>query len=164
MNRSFLEAFIRPGLDFGNWHDRGIYFEVGVLHTAATELSMYGMENAHLPTQRIRRYTLRTDGFVSINSGYAGGEFTTPPLVFSGSQLELNYSTSAVGSIRVEIQDVRGKPQPAFGLDEFPERFGDEIEGAMSWDSGPDLSSLAGTPVQLRFVLKDADLYAFKFN
>ena len=163
-DRSFMEAFIRPGPDFGNWHDRGIYFEVGVLHTAATELSMYGMENAHLPTQRIRRYTLRTDGFVSINGGYAGGEFTTPPLVFSGNQLELNYSTSAVGSIRVEIQDARGNPQPGFGLNEFPERFGDEIEGAMSWDGSPDLSALAGTPVRLRFVLKDADLYAFKFN
>ena len=52
-----MEAFIRRGLDFNNWHDRGIYFEVGILHTSDKEMSMYGMENAHLPTQRIRRYT-----------------------------------------------------------------------------------------------------------
>lgn len=163
-DRSFMEAFIRPGLDFGNWHDRGIYFEVGVLQTANTELSMYGMENAHLDTQRIRRYTLRTDGFVSVRGGYAGGEFTTPPLVFNGSQLELNYSTSAVGSVEVEIQDVDGVPQAGFSRGEFAERYGDEIEGVVEWDGKSDLGALAGKPVRLRFILKDADLYAFKFN
>lgn len=163
-DRSFMEAFIRPGLDFGNWHDRGIYFEVGVLQTANTELSMYGMENAHLDTQRIRRYTLRIDGFVSVRGGYAGGEFTTPPLVFSGGQLELNYSTSAVGAVEVEIQDVNGVPQTGFSREEFAERYGDEIEGVVKWDGGSDLGALAGKPVRLRFILKDADLYAFKFN
>jgi len=34
----------------------------------------------------------------------------------------------------------------------------------MNWHGNPDLSPLAGTVVRLRFVLKDADLYAFKFN
>ena len=162
-DRSFLEAFIRPGLDFRNWHDRGIYFEVGVLHTSDREMSMYGMENSHLPTQRIRRYSLRTDGFVSVNAGYRGGEFTTRPMVFTGQELELNYSTSAVGSIKVEIQDADGRAVPGFTLDDFPEKFGDEIEGKMSWNTGGDVGSLAGTPIRLRFVLKDADVYAFKF-
>lgn len=162
-DRSFLEAFIRPGLDFSNWHDRGIYFEVGILHTSDREMSMYGMENSHLPTQRIRRYSLRTDGFVSVNAGYRGGEFTTRPMVFTGRELELNYSTSAVGSIKVEIQDANGRAVPGFTLDDFPEKFGDEIEGKMSWNAGGDVSPLAGTPIRLRFVLEDADVYAFKF-
>ena len=163
-DRSFLEAFIRPGTDFNNWHDRGIYFEVGILHTSDTEMSMYGMENAHLPTQRIRRYTLRTDGFVSVNGGFKGGEFTTRPFTFSGSELELNYSTSAVGSIKVAIQDADGHALPGFGIDDFPEKFGDEIDGKASWDGGGDVSGLAGKPVRLRFVLKDADIYAFRFG
>ena len=127
-DRSFMEAFIRPGLDFDNWHDRGIYCEVGVVETGAGEMSLYGMEHCHLPTQRIRRYALRTDGFVSVRAGYAGGEFITPPLTFAGSELELNYSTSAVGSVQVAVQDC------------------------------------AGRAVRLRFALKDADLYALKFN
>ncbi len=163
-DRSFMEAFIRPGLDLGNWHDRGIYFEVGVLHTSDTEMSMYGMENAHLPTQRIRRYALRTDGFVAVEAGYAGGEFTTHPLIFAGGELELNYSTSAVGSIRIEIQDVEGRPQPGFALQDCPEKFGDEIEGVMRWNGGKDVSGLAGRPLRLRFALVDADLYAFRFR
>lgn len=162
-DRSFMEAFIRPGLDFRNWHDRGIYFEVGVLHTSDTEMTMYSMENSHLPTQRIRRYSLRTDGFVSVNAGYRGGEFTTRPLIFAGRELELNYSTSAVGSIKVEIQDVDGQALPGFGVADFPEKFGDEIGGKVSWNEGGDVGALAGKPIRLRFVLKDADIYAFKF-
>ena len=158
-DRSFMEAFIRPGLDFGNWHDRGIYFEVGILETADGELSMYGMENAHLKTQCIRRYALRTDGFVSVRADYAGGEFTTPSLAFGGNELELNYSTSAVGSVRIEIQDVDGHP-----LCRSDARYGDEIGGVVRWDGDRDLGSLAGQAVRLRFILKDADLYAFKFG
>ena len=127
-------------------------------------MTMYGMENAHLPTQRIRRYTMRTDGFVSVNSGFRGGEFTTSPFTFKGDALELNYSTSAVGSVKVEIQDADGHALPGFGLDNFPEKFGDEIDGKVSWNGGGDVGGLAGTPVRLRFVLKDADVYAFKFG
>ncbi|NKB69477.1 MAG: hypothetical protein GKR89_20590 [Candidatus Latescibacteria bacterium] len=163
-DRSFMEAFIRPGLDFGNWHDRGIYFEVGLLETSPTQLSMYGMENAHLPTQRIRRYTLRPDGFVSVNSGYGGGEFTTRPLIFAGHRLSLNYSTSAVGSVRVEVQDALGQPLEGLALDDCPERYGDQIDGVVGWSEGGDLGRWEGTVVRLRFVLKDADLYAFKFS
>ena len=164
-DRSFREAFIRPSLDRNNWHDRGIYVEHGILHTTPGEMSLYGMENSRLPTQRIRRYTLRTDGFVSVNAGYSGGEFTTPPLVFAGSELEINYSTSAVGYVRVEFQDAAGCPLPGYELDRCPETFGDEIEGVVRWGEGQEpIGALAGRPVRLRFVLKDCDLYAFRFR
>jgi hypothetical protein len=49
-------------------------------------------------------------------------------------------------------------------MDDCPDHFGDEIDGVVSWSSGAALSALAGTAVRLRFALKDADLYAFKFN
>lgn len=163
-DRSFMEAFIRPGLDMENWHERGIYFERGIFQTSPDTLSMYCSDHWRYPTTRISRYTLRTDGFVSVNAGYGGGEFTTHSLTFDGRGLELNYSTSAVGSIRVEIQDEDGHALPGFSLDEFPEKFGDEIEGRVSWGNGADLGEVAGRPVRLRFVLKDADLYAFKFG
>ncbi len=163
-DRSFMEAFVRPGQDKENWHERGIYMEVGILQTSAEEMSMYGMEHKQEPDCHIVRYALRTDGFVSINAGYSGGEFTTRPLTFSGSELELNYSTSAVGSVRVEIQDNEGRPQPGFTMDDCPEMFADEIDGRVVWNNVHDLSGLAGKPVRLHFILKDADLYAFKFR
>ena len=51
-----------------------------------------------------------------------------------------------------------------FRLEDCPEVFGDSIERVVSWNSGSDLSKLAGQPVRLRVVLKDADLYSFRFN
>ncbi len=163
-DRTFKEAFIRPGLDKENWHERGIYFERGIFQTSEETLSMYCSDHWRYPSTRISRYTLRTDGFVSVNAGYRGGEFTTKPLVFEGSELEINYSTSAVGSVQVEIQDEHGRPQQGFTLADSPERYGDKIAERVSWTDGPDVSSFGGRPVRLRFVLKDADLYSFKFS
>ena len=99
-----------------------------------------------------------------MNAGFASGEFTTRPLIFEGGELELNYSTSAVGSVQVEIQDAEGNVIPGYGLADCPEKFGAEIDGVMSWNEGPSVGDLAGRAVQLRFVLKDADLYAFRFR
>ena len=163
-DRSFMEGFIRPGLDRNNWHERAIYFQHGIHQTSDTELSMYVCEFSKTPDCHIRRYTTRLDGFVSINARYEGGEFTTKPFTFSGASLELNYSTSAAGSVKVEIQDIEGTVQSGFALQDCPYMFGDEIDGQVVWDKGTDVSSLMGKPVRLRFLLKDADVYSFKFN
>ena len=163
-DRSFKEAFIRPGLDINNWHDRGVYLETGILQTSPSEISLYGMENSHLPSQRIRRFTLRTDGFVSVNAGYYEGEFVTIPFRFSGSELELNYSTSATGFIKAEILDVNMHPVKGFRLTDCVEKFGDEISGVVNWREDIQMSTLAGKIIRIKFFMKDADLYAFRFR
>lgn len=163
-DRSFMEAFIRPGPDPDNWHERAIYMERGLLHTSATEMSLYGMENWRMPSVCIRRYGLRTDGFVSMHSGYGGGGFTTQPFTFTGAELELNFSTSAVGHVRAELQDASGVPIRGFSLGESQRRFGDEIAGSINWAGAADLGAVAGQTVRLCFELRDADLYAFRFR
>ena len=85
-------------------------------------------------------------------------------LTFSGSELEINYRTSAPGFVQVEVQDADRKPIPGYNLNDCPEIIGDEIERAVRWTSGSDVSALAGKPVRLRFVLKDANLYSFRFR
>ena len=42
--------------------------------------------------------------------------------------------------------------------------FGDAIELVASWDKNTDLTALAGSPVRLKFVLHDADLYSIRFR
>ena len=98
-----------------------------------------------------------------IRDRLSGGEFVTRPLRFDGDALLLNLSTSAAGSIRVEIQDAAGTPVPGFGLNESVDAIGDAIEFPVRWKSGTDVGSLKGRPVRLRFVMKDADLYALRF-
>ena len=87
----------------------------------------------------------------------------TKPLRFTGKRLVLNCSTSAAGSIRVEVQDEAGKPLPGFSLPDCAEVYGDSLERAVSWKGG-DVSRLSGQAVRLRFELKDADVYAFRFQ
>ena len=112
----------------------------------------------------IERLLLRTDGFASVNAPWSGGEMVTKPLTFSGERLEINYRTSAAGSLRVEIQDADGKPLPGFTASDCQEIVGDEIKRVVRWKGGPDMSALAGRPVRLRFVMKDADLYSLRFT
>ncbi len=132
------------------------------------KLSLYVYDGGFWTTNdkatRLRRYTLRIDGFVSMQASLSGGELVTKPLIFEGKELVMNYATSAAGSLQVEIQDTGGRPIPGFGLADSPEIYGDRIDGKVTWKSGADLGPLAGKPVRLRFVLKDADLYAFRFG
>jgi hypothetical protein len=112
----------------------------------------------------LRRYTLRLDGFVSASAPYSGGELVTKPIRFSGAELRLNFATSIVGRVRVEIQEPDGRPIPGFSLAESDALFGDTLERAVTWRRSADVSRLAGRAVRLRFVLKDADVYAFQFT
>lgn len=112
----------------------------------------------------IRRYALRVDGFVSVTAPLSGGEIVTKPLVFDGGNLTLNAETSGAGGIRVEIQDAGGSPVEGYSLEECPEILCDSLRHTVRWESsGGDVRPLSGKPVRLRFVLRDADLYAFQF-
>jgi hypothetical protein len=168
------EAFLRPGPQAGdsssNWMYGDNYQSYGLFETAsniegaANEISMLFSEGYWREGEgRLRRYTIRLDGFVSVQAPYAGGEVLTKPLVFAGDELRINFSTSAAGSVRVEIQDAAGKPIPGHSLDECNEIVGDEIERIVTWEKTSDVSQLAGQPIRLRIVMKDADLYSLRF-
>lgn len=191
--RRFLEAWVRPGPGILNWTDRSNAVATGVVPTGEEETSVYLVEHVRLPSARLRRLVIRPDGFVSLNASAAGGEVVTKPLTFRGSQLLINYATSAAGSVQVEIQDASGQPIPGYALKDAAVIFGDEIERRVNWDNqgwdigeswpkatdrivarldanrrqaelGWNVAPLVGRAVRLRFVLKDADLYGFQFR
>ncbi len=170
-DRTFMEAFIRPGLDPLNWG--GAHSNQtpawGIVPVNEHSIAVYWLEHEdNYPrakrTPRLRRGLVRTDGFISVNAPYAGGEFVTRPLVFEGGTLVINFSTSAVGSVQVELQDANGNPIPGFALEDCEPFWGDEIERIVDFTGGHDVSALAGQPVRLRFVMHDADLYSIRFK
>ena len=165
------EAFIRPGFQEQRWVNRNNYPAWGIVVTeshmegAPDELSIYTTEGYYTGDScQLRRHSIRVDGFVSVQAPLAGGQMVTKPIVFDGKQLVMNFATSAAGSIQVEIQDGDGKPIPGFTLANSPEIFGDDLERIAAWKGGADVSRLAGKPIRLRFVLKDADLYSIRFH
>lgn len=165
------EAFLRPGIERdGTWNYGHQYIAWHLVETksqlegAPDELSLYATESYWTGnSSALRRYSLRMDGFVSARAPMGGGELVTKTLRFKGKRLAINFATSAAGGVRIEIQDPKGQALPGFGIEDCPVLFGDSIERAVTWKTGADVSPLAGQPVRLRFVLQDADVFAFQF-
>ena len=163
-DRSFLEAWVRPGQEQRNWTHRSCTPAVGILETGEREWSMYLAEHYGWDTNRLRRLAIRPHGFASVSASGVEGEMVTQPLVFSGGALRLNYSTSAAGSVRVELQEESGAPVKGFTLDDMDPMYGDELDETVAWKGGGDLLSLQGKAVRIRVALRDADLFALRFT
>ena len=168
--KRWTEALVRPGLQPERWENRNNMTAWGILETAndlpsaPKELSIFTTEGYYRGDGcRLRRFTVRADGFVSANAPLRDGELLTRALTFEGNQLSLNVATSAAGSVRVEIQEKSGKAIKGFALRDADEIYGDELDRRVTWKGSGDVSSLAGKPVRLRFVLSDADLYSLQF-
>lgn len=170
--RQSNDVFLQPGLRTRhNWSYGDNYIAWHVVETqstrddAPTELSLYATESYFTGRDsRLRRYTLRLDGFGSIHAKLQQGEFSTKPITFTGGELSLNVATSAAGMVKVEIRDVEGTPLPGFTLDDCDLIYGDAIDRRVSWKGNKSVESLKGKPVVLRFALREADLYSLVFE
>lgn len=129
------------------------------------ELSVYATEAYYTgPDSRLRRFVYRVDGFVSLHGGPDGGRLVTKVLSFRGNRLQLNYRTSETGQVRVELQNEDGAPVPGFSLADCQPLTGDAVDRNVTWRSGSDVSSLIGKPVRVCFDVRDADVFAWKFE
>jgi hypothetical protein len=120
-------------------------------------------EQAGRTGEGLFRAVQRLDGFVSVDAGQSGGEFTTPVLSFAGNRLQLNAACHGLGEIWVEIQDEQGAPIPGFAQADAVSIDRNGTAQEVWWKDGPDVSTLAGRPVRLRFIMRVAKLYAFQF-
>lgn len=111
----------------------------------------------------ISRAVMRLDGFVSADAPYDGGEFVTPLIRFAGGRLELNVDTGGGGSVLVELLDSAGDPIEGFTIEDAIPVNGNSVRMPVQWGGDGDVGQLAGTPVRLRFVMRDCKLYAFQF-
>ncbi len=103
--------------------------------------------------------TWKLDRFVSVDGPVEGGVLTTVPLVYAGGRLVMNARTAASGGITVELRTPRGCV-----LASSKTFVGDALRAEIQWAEAVDLGRWAGTPVTLRFHLRDAQLYAFAFR
>lgn len=162
------EAFLAPELEREyNWRYGEGYTSHRSVETASdenpdvSELSFYmHEENGHGRGGNtvFYRYTLRLDGYFSWHGGGNGGTVLTKPVVFEGDRLEINFKTSALGGVRIEILDENGAPIVGYDSGRL---FGNSVARPVDFDA--PLSALAGKPVRLRITLSDADLYSFRF-
>ncbi len=157
------EAFMRPGPENPeNWVYGDCYPTIGILETPAplgidNELSMFSKIKGFCKTHvQLMRYTIRKDGFVSLNAPYSGAVVTTKPFTFEGRELKLNFSTSARGHLYVTLTAEDGTTA------ESCEIFGDSCDRIIDFDK--DLSVFAGKSTVMQIRMRDADLYSVKFD
>jgi len=162
------EPFLAPELEKEyNWKYGEGYTSHRTVETASdenpevSELSFYmHEENRHGEGGYtvFYRYTLRLDGYFSWHGDFNGGTVTTKPVIFEGDSLEINFKTSALGGVRIEILDENSKPIEGYDSGRL---FGNSLSRPVDFDA--PLSALAGKTVRLRITLMDADLYSFRF-
>jgi len=164
------EAFLRPGREGeGRWIYGDNYQSYGLFETRAgeglpNEISMHFNEGAWRDEMhRLRRYTIRLDGFVSLHAPLSGGSVTTVPLRLQGNQLTVNFATSAAGSLRIALLDADEKPLPGHSLEDCDELFGDSTERVVTWRGSAVLNSSHRGEVRLFAKLTDGDVYSFRF-
>ncbi len=160
--RYFPEAYIKPGPDPQDWVGRNNMITQGLVQINARTLGFYrchhyASENCHL-----RLHTLRTDGFARLRAGSKKGKVLTKTFFAEGQQLCLNFATSAVGTIRIEVLDAESKPIEGFSGRAAPKLFGDSVHHPVKWSKDRTWAELNGRPIRLRFTLQEADLYALQ--
>ncbi len=161
---------IRRGFD-GAWNDGTMYAGWG-LSRHSDELSLYYKANdvthgAYREREYvggiISRAVYRLDGFMSVDAPFGGGDFVTPALIFDGRHLELNVDCSAGGWVQIEVLDQNGRAIEGLSRREADRVTGNAVAKVVTWGGKRRLSSLRRTPVKLRFLMRDAKLYAFQF-
>ena len=147
-----------------NWGYGDCYPARGFIETkpeiegAADELSMLVPEGewSGCPT-RLVRYSIRCDGFRSAHAGESEKILVTKPFVFSGSDLFVNFETSALGYMYFTIVDKDGTRY------ESEETFGNSIDRKVYF--GDDVvKNLSGKLVTLEVRMCDSDLYSIMFR
>ena len=160
------EAFLTAGIERGtNWYYGDGFLCYGMARTKADipcapdELSLYMGEDYRVKGVSLRRFSIRLDGFFSWRADSKPGRVVTKPITFTGDRLEMNFATSAFGSVRIRILDADGTPIPGY---DSGNHFGDSVDRQVSF--ALPLGALAAKPVRLEITMKDADLYSFRFT
>ena len=155
IDRTWKEAWIRPGFDRESWSNRYNYLACGIVPTSPHEISLFHNWNGI-------RYSLRYDGFVSLTTHYEGGEWLSKVLRYTSGELELNIATSCGGFAQVELQTPDGVPLPGFSFDECEKMYGNSVAWRPRWKSGKTLDP--GTILRIAVRSREAEFYSFVFS
>jgi len=140
-------------------HNRSNYMAWGMFQLPGkpNEISVYATENYYERTPgRVRRFVYRVDGFVALRGGVDGGQVTTKPLRYRGQRLLLNYIVRPGGSVMVEALN-----EPGDVIGKSKQLSDDAVDAPVAWEQEP---GLARGVIQLRFTLKNADVFSLRFD
>lgn len=160
------EAFFTPGIENGeNWVYGDCYFAHDIVQTASDfygepdEMSLYVGKGYRSRPVSFERYTLRLDGFFSWRADYEEGEAITKPITIESDHISVNFSTSALGYLKIELLNENCNVIEGYNSGRL---FGDSVSRPIEFEN--PLGALTGQKVRLKITMKDADFYSFNFE
>jgi HEAT repeat protein len=161
---------------FGEW-DSGMVYGANTMLVVDDEIRLYylGANMGHctkvLPMTRpyhtlgVGLATLRLDGFASLQpTGEQPGTVTTRPLQIKGDRLVVNANCRADGWLKAELLDAAGDVLLGFTLADCRPVTGDSLGHKVTWRGANTLPTGMPATIRIRFTVKDADLYSFRFG
>ncbi len=156
------EAFVRPGIQHERWINRNNMSAQGVVLTKSDldgtppVLTIYSTE-AYYDNQpnRLRRLTLRQDGFVSVQAPYTGGSVTLKPMeivVDGAAGTEPKLEEGAIRIVEKDGKRVLEVNKPCAYTLPVPANLGGKVSFAITFENMPKgqmrrlFSSYAGGP------------------
>ena len=175
------EPFMRQGPPGG--FDEGVVMpmkpitigdEVFLFYYAKNRGETWGEPTADgtsITTSSLGLAKMRRDRWASLVPSSGEGTLVSNMIAFSSNQLRINANAEG-GNIRVELQDLFGKPAIGFTLAESDPITTDSLNHLVTWQRGKsDLTDLLGSATQhppdvarvmrLRIVLSGAELFSF---
>lgn len=104
------------------------------------------------------------DRFVAAVAGTEGGTFTTPPLHFSGNQLQLNVKVQPGGSLRIGLLDEQGQPIAGYSVNDCIPIVGDSLSVTVKWINSDEFDFRMNAATRLQFEMTSVELYGFQFT
>ena len=174
--KAFRAVGSRPYIDLGTGSEldcRQVRMVNGFIEHGDEIWQYYGGQRTGHTLQRgrrprkgsdVMRVIQRKDGFAAMIAGPEAGEVVTTLLTCTSQYLQVNYDAGAWGELRVELLDAEGKPIPNFTLADSAPLIANEVYAPVLWSDRRDLTPLAGKQIRIRFQLKDARLFSFRFS
>ena len=162
----FGEAFMRPEMENNvNWvygdcfPARGFAVTPNPIPGCPDELSFYLPDNHWMDEPaNLNRYSIRMDGFASLNAGRREVIATTKQIVYTGTELRINFETSARGYVYITLVNADGRRYTSC------ETFGNALDRKVIFDDPAAVAANSGKPVTLEFRMRDADVYSMQFR
>ncbi len=147
-------------------------FDSAMIYTARAPVEMDGkllfyyggFDNRHDARQfngAIGLASMRLDGFCSMRAGRSGGWLVTRREALDRPAVRINAVTGPLGSVAAEILDVQGNAVPGFSRDECIPFSGDAVDRELRWKTGTWPADRVGKLHQIRFLLREADLFSY---
>jgi hypothetical protein len=129
-------------------------------HEEVTLENLATPENARVYS----RVVTQLDRFVAAVAGTEGGTFTTPPLHFSGNQLQLNVKVQPGGSLRIGLLDEQEQPISGYSINDCVPIVDDSLSVTVKWINSDEFDFRMNAATRLQFEMSSVELYGFQFT